>query len=37
MTLVDIDRRAVEMARRNVADPRADVPLGRIRPRRSRA
>ena len=33
LTLIDIDRRAVEMARRNVADPRAELPLGR-HPRR---
>ncbi|WP_292506773.1 class I SAM-dependent methyltransferase [Methylobacterium sp.] len=31
MTLVDIDRRAVEMARRNVADPRADIRWADIR------
>ena len=29
ITLVDIDRRAVEVAKRNVDDPRASVPLGR--------
>ena len=35
LTLVDIDRRAVEMARRNVDDPRGVDPLGR-HPRRRR-
>lgn len=31
LTLIDIDRRAVEMARRNVGDPRADIRWADIR------
>lgn len=31
LTLIDIDRRAVEMTRRNVADPRADIRWADIR------